>query len=73
MPSFPRLDGGNQASWCAGIGIGVDYLLRGIYIFGERDCSKYGDFINFASHYPNLEANLPRRSGKYRHRITVPA
>lgn len=72
MPSSPRLDGGNQASWCAGIGIGVDYLLRGIYIFGERGSSKDGDFISFASHLFNLEANLPKRSGRYRRRVTVP-
>ncbi|MGA9380365.1 MAG: hypothetical protein WBV73_16495 [Phormidium sp.] len=73
MPSSPRFDGGNQASWCAGIGIGVDYLLRGIYVFGERDWSKDGEFINFVSHLFNLKANLPKRSGRYRRRITVPA
>lgn len=73
MPSFPRFDGGNRASWCVGIGIGVDYLLRGIYIFGERDSSEDGDFISIANHQSNLKANLPKRSGRYRHRITVPA
>lgn len=72
MPSSPHIDGGNQASWCVGIGIGVDYLLRGIYIFGERDRSKDGDFISFASHLFNLVANLPKRSGRYRRRVTVP-
>lgn len=73
MPSSPRFDGGNQVSWRAGMGIGVDYLLRGIYIFGERGSSEDGDFINVASHQFNLKANLPRRSGRYRRRITVPA
>ncbi|MFB2833190.1 hypothetical protein [Floridanema evergladense] len=73
MPSFPRFDGGKTATWRAGMGIGVDCLLRGIYIFGERGISEDGDFISVANHQRNLKANLPRRSGRYRHRITVPA
>jgi len=73
MPTSPRFDGGKTASWRVGIGIGVDCLLRGIYIFGERGSSEDGDFINVANHQPNLKANLPKRSGRYRRRITVPA